>query len=197
MAAHPQISYSDAREMIQYILSVGDAKKASKALQGEYVPEDKGKPGTFIFTASYTDKGNGKISPVLGQGTLTLRNATIPAASADVVNKIMKMKMDGVGELAIGTEDKSFAVFKAIDLTGIKSIKGTGFTMEGQTAGGRLEVHAGAADGPLLGSADVKKAGPFTLSLTDTQGQKDLYFVFRNENAGGKPLFAVTELSFQ
>lgn len=197
MAAHPQISYADAREMVQYILSVGDAKKASKPLKGEYVPEDKGKPGTFIFTASYTDKGNRKISPVLGQGTVTLRNATFPAASADEINKVMKMKMDGVGELTIGTEDKSYAVFKGIDLTGIKQIKGTGFTMEGQTAGGRLEVHAGSADGPLLGTAEVKKAGPFTLSLTDTQGMKDLYLVYRNENAGGKPLFAITDLSFQ
>ncbi len=69
--------------------------------------------------------------------------------------------------------------------------------MEGQTAGGRLEVHAGSADGPLLGTAEVKKAGPFTLSLTDTQGMKDLYLVYRNENAGGKPLFAITDLSFQ
>ncbi|MEY4384202.1 MAG: hypothetical protein RI995_1744, partial [Bacteroidota bacterium] len=50
---------------------------------------------------------------------------------------------------------------------------------------------------PLAGSGDVKKAGVFTIPLSATEGLKDLYLVFRNENAGGKPLFAITELTFQ
>jgi cytochrome c len=197
MAAHPQISNSDAREMVQYILSLGDAKKASKPLKGEYVPKDGGKPGTYIFTASYTDKGNGKIAPVLGQGTVTLRSATIPAAATDATNKIMKMKMDNVGELVIANEDKSHVVYKGIDLTGIKAIKVTGFVMEGTTVGGRLEVHLGSPEGPLVGTGEFKKAGAVTFPVNSTEGVKDLYMVFRNENAGGKPLFAITEITFQ
>lgn len=197
MAAHPQISNADAREMVQYILSLGDAKKASKPLKGEYIPKDNGKPGTYIFTASYTDKGNGKIAPVLGQGTLTLRSSTIQAAAFDANNKVMKMKMDNVGELVIATEDKSHAVYKGIDLTGINSLKVNGFVMEGTTVGGRLEVHLGSADGPMIGSGEIKKPGAVVFPISATSGMKDLYMVFRNENAGGKPLFAITEITFQ
>ena len=69
--------------------------------------------------------------------------------------------------------------------------------MEGATVGGRLEVHLGSADGQLVGTAEVKKAGVFSIPVNATDGVKDLYLVFRNENAGGKPLFAITELTFQ
>ncbi len=107
------------------------------------------------------------------------------------------MKMDNVGELVIANEDKSHVVYKGIDLTGIKAIKVTGFVMEGTTVGGRLEVHLGSPEGPLVGTGEFKKAGAVTFPVNSTEGVKDLYMVFRNENAGGKPLFAITEITFQ
>ena len=37
MAAHPQVSLSDARDMVDYILSLNDTKKASQPITAAYV----------------------------------------------------------------------------------------------------------------------------------------------------------------
>jgi cytochrome c len=196
MAAHPQITNSDAKEIVQYILSLGDAKKASKPIKGEYVTSDKGKPGTFIFAATYTDKGNGSIAPATGTKVVTLRDAHVAAINYDNSSKAMKMKVDGMGELLIATGDKGYAQFSSIDLTGIKSVKIFAAYLEGTTAGGKLELHTGSPTGPLAGSIEINASKQFDMPLSVT-GVNDLYFVFvANPNAGDKPLYAIKEFYF-
>jgi cytochrome c len=196
MAAHPQISNSDAKEIVQYILSLGDTKKASKPIKGEYVTSDKGKPGTFIFAATYTDKGNGSIAPATGTKVVTLRDAHVAAINYDNSSKAMKMKVDGMGELLIATGDKGYAQFSSIDLTGIKSVKIFAAYLEGTTAGGKLELHTGSPTGPLAGSIEINASKQFDMPLS-VSGVNDLYFVFvANPNSGDKPLYAIKEFYF-
>ncbi|MFL0161163.1 ThuA domain-containing protein [Aquirufa salirivi] len=196
MAAHPQIKSDDAKEMVRFILSLSDTKKTSKPLKGEYVTNDGGKPGTFLFVASYTDKGGSKVGSATGQQVITLRNSRVAAATADQTSKTMKYKIDGIGELLVATADKGYANFGMIDLTGIKSIQVSSFVMPGQTAGGKLELRSGSPSGTLLGSIDINTTGEAKMPV-NVSGTQNLYFVFSNPNAGDKPLYGLKEIYFE
>src|SRR5690606_13787085 len=59
MAAHPQISDADATKMVQYILSLADAKAARKLpIEGTVTP-GKETDGVYVLTATYDDKSVG------------------------------------------------------------------------------------------------------------------------------------------
>ena len=69
MSAHPQLSPTDAQEMVSYILSLAEKKQAAPSLpvKGSYTmtlpPGDKGE-GRYVVRAAYTDKGNGLFPPL-------------------------------------------------------------------------------------------------------------------------------------
>nr|MBP6055428.1 carbohydrate-binding protein [Cytophagaceae bacterium] len=150
----------------------------------------------FIFSASYTDKGNGKMAPATGQKVVTLRDAKVAASSCDANAKTMKTKVDGLGEILVALGDQGYASFNQIDLTGIKQIKVSAFVLAGQTAGGKLELHLGSPTGKLVGSVDIQKAGQVAMPV-DAAGVNDLYFVFVNPGAGEKALYALKEFFFE
>lgn len=201
MSAHPQVSKADATEMVKYILSLADEKKKSQPVKGSYVTAAKSKPGTYIFSASYTDKGNGAIPPQTAQQTVTLRSPVVKATANDGANAIMNYKLPTGSEAAVALSNGSYVVFKGLDLTGIGSLSTTVFTMKGQTAGGKVEARLGSPTGRLLGTADVEngKMGAVKLPLAPAgPGMQDLYLVFTNAEAkAGQPLFAVDTVTFE
>ena len=196
MAAHPQISLGDAKEIVNYVLSLSDKKKVSKPVVGEYIPQDKGKAGTYLFAASYTDKGAGKLGPATGQKVVALRNPTVKAVDFDQVSKGSKYKVDGLGEVLVATGDKGFAKFSGIDLTGIKNISFMGLYMQGQTVGGTLELRTGSPTGNLVGSAEINASNKFNIPV-NISGVQDLYFVFVNPKGGDGALFGLKDFLFE
>ena len=197
MSAHPQLTTEEATEMVKYILSLGDEKK-SQPLKGTYVTKDNGKNGTYIFTASYTDKGKGSLSPVTADKTIALRNAKIKAVSFDEQKDILKYKMPTGSEAAVGLTDGSFMVFNDIDLAGIEAISFTVFSDPSRSKGGIMEIRLGSPDGKLIGQAEVKSPmmGEVKAPITNPGGVHKVYFVFKNERAAGQPLFAVDAIAF-
>ncbi len=197
MSAHPQLTKDEATEMVRYILSLADEKK-SEPLKGNYTTNAQGKNGTYLFTASYTDKGKGSIGPLTGEKTLVLRNANVKAASYDESKDIMKYKLP-TGEVAVGLNHNAFVEFKNIDLTGIEGAAISVFNDPARTKGGVLEAHLGSPDGKLIGQMDVKEPtmGQVKMPFAATTGIHNVFFVFKNEKAGGQPLFAVDTISFK
>ena len=196
MAAHPTLANTEAKEIVKYILSLSDAKKLSKPVVGEYIPQDKGKSGTYLFAASYTDKGSGKIASATGQRVVALRNPRILAVTADEISKGMKYKAEGIGEILAATGDRGFAKFGGIDMTGIKNISISALYMAGQTIGGNLELHVGSPTGTLLGSIEVNSSKAYNIPVNST-GAQDLYFVFVNTKKVEGALFGLRELNFE
>jgi cytochrome c len=92
----------------------------------------------------------------------------------------------------------AYLAFKRLDLTDISSIDVTAFSGADRTAGGKLEVRMGSLTGKVLGSADVaaNHAGPVSFPVGGNAGTQDLYFVYVNPNAGGKPLFSLDTIQF-
>ncbi len=199
MAAHPQISKDDAKEMVKYILSLADDKKASKPVKGDYVTKDNGKGGTYIFSASYTDKGANNIAPQTDSKTFVLRSAKMKAVGYDDSKETMKYKIDGLGEVLIATTDGGFAAFNDLDLTGIGVISVMGFATDDRTAGGKIEVHLDAKTGPLVGTGEIPRGmpKPAKIAIAGQSGKHNLYFIFTNPAASGKALFALSDISFE
>ncbi len=197
MAAHPQVSKADATEMVKYILSLADESKASKPVKGEYLTKDTGKAGTYIFSASYTDRGAGNIGAQNGTKTLSLRSAKFKAHTYDSQKETMKVKIDGIGEIVAALADKGYIAFENIDFTGISGFDLAAFASDERTVGGKVELHLDSPTGPAISSADVVKGStnPITLSTQGTTGTHQLYFVFVNPEAKGKALFAVSDIT--
>jgi cytochrome c len=199
MAAHPQISKDDAKEMIKYILSLADTKlKTIYPTKGSYVTESKVKDGSYLVSANYTDKGKGKIGPASASQTVSLRSAKVKANTYDDGKGQLKMRLAG-SEMVIATENNGFFVFKNIDLTSINSITVSAKAVSDRLQGGMLEVRTGSTTGDLIGNVDIKfgTTDAITANITKTNDTKDLYFVFKNSAPqAGKALFAIDWVMF-
>ena len=199
MSAHPQLKETEATDMVRYILSLADDKAANRQpIAGDYVPAQQKKDGSYILTATYTDRGNGAIGPVTGSSSIALRSPSLKAASGDVKQDIRQVDMPKVGPTAMGTKSGSYVAFNDIDLTGIEGISAT-VASTTQTVGGKLEARLDSPTGTLLGEADVKQGNAEPVNLPFRQpasGMHKLYLVFVNPTAGQKPLFALDKVQF-
>ena len=197
MAAHPQVTKAEATEMVKYILSLADDKKANNPVKGEYLTKDNGKAGTYIFSASYTDKGANKMASETGSETFTLRSAKIKANTFDTQKETMKYKVDGMGEVVIATADKSYVSYNDIDLTGIGAFTLMAVASDDRTAGGKIEIRLDSPTGHLLGTGEVLKTAPkpIKVPINASTGFHNLYLVFTNPESKGKPLFALMDIT--
>ncbi len=162
MSAHPQVSEEDAGEMVRWILSLGAPAKPKQSLPLSglqlTVPSPKGKngkpkPGTFIFKATYRDRGSGSQTPLEEGETIALRPAFQQAEQADSMSKNIRTYRPFNGDTVVLNELKnnSFFVFKHADLSSVNSIaigvrlatNGTG-SVAGRTA-------PDSPAGPLMG----------------------------------------------
>jgi len=202
MSAHPQHSQDEAENMVKYILSLSkEAKPSTFPLAGNYTTAAKEKPGYYVLSASYTDKGGNIIGPLTGGHSVVLRPAVMKASAMDDSKDAIKHKLpDTEMEVVAGTADGGYILFKNLDLTGIGQIKVSTFSKAGMTVGGKLQVRLGSPTGIIAGEAVVSQdmSGKLDIPLktTHAKGRKDLYLVFVNPNAQGKPLFAVDTLEF-
>ncbi|NJN33570.1 MAG: hypothetical protein HC817_04275 [Saprospiraceae bacterium] len=164
MSAHPQLTKDEAIEMVKYILSLADENK-SKPLSGEFLTDDKGKAGTFIFSASYSDKGSVLVGTQSAIQTFSLRSAKFKAITFDENKETMNYKVDGLGDLVIALTDKSHIAFNDIDLEGVEGFSMMTFATDDRTCGGNIELRLDAPDGVLVGSTVVKKGPPTPVRL--------------------------------
>lgn len=199
MAAHPQISKDDAKEMVRYIMSLSDDKKAAKyATKGNYTPEQNAKAGTYLFSASYTDKGNGAIAPATASKSVSLRSAKVSANTYDDAKDQMKYKI-GTMEVVVAVKTGGYFMFKNIDLTDISSLTAFSVANNPQTQGGDLQIRIGSPTGQLIGAGEIKfgTMGTINIPIQKTEGIKDVYFVFAKEKVeAGKALYAIDWIQF-
>jgi cytochrome c len=204
MTAHPQLSPSDAQEMVKYILTLADKPAVAPALppKGTVTP-GKEQQGNLVLQASYKDKGANGLPAQTVEQTLLLRNPILTMGSSDSQSKGVMLYKIGQDPVAIVMASGTYVQFNKLDLTGIKAML---FAVaipkqQLQAVGGRIEVRLDSPTGQLLGqtddllpaesknAADVFKPSTTKITLTPATGIHDLYFVFRNEKAGKAPLF--------
>ncbi len=220
MSAHPQITEEDAGEMVRWILSLGNPPKPKQSLplSGDYAltppppkdPKEKQKAGTYIFKASYRDRGSSAQSPLERGEAIALRPAFQQAEQADSMSKNIRTYRPFNGDTVVLNELKSnsYFLFKHIDLTGVHSVAiGVGLS-DGkyQYSGGRVEIRLNSPKGALLGMASLpQKEATAKMEFTEVNVPlngvpdgdfHDLYFVLKNENSPSKPVAAIDWVRF-
>lgn len=218
MSAHPQLSPEDVGEMVRWILSLGAVAKPKQTMppSGSYAlvtpAAQHGKPaapGTYIFKASYQDKGSGTQGSLESGEVLALRPAFQQAEQADSLsNGIINFRPFG-GDTVLLKElkNKSFIMYKHTDMTGIHAIAvgvGLGDGLN-KFAGGRIEIRLDAPNGALLGKADIKAKNTARMEFAEinvpikhiSDGKfHDLYLVFRNDQVASDQITALDWVRF-
>ncbi len=200
MSPHPQLSTADTEKMINYILSLsGKAPKGGLPHKGSYAL-NKHKPtekeGTYIFTASYTDKGANGMKPLTATKVLSLSYPIIAADRFSAQKNVMTFNVTPDMFPAIENEmtitlpsDNGMLQYDNIDLTGVGKLKLGLAVAPTYFAGGTLEVLIDGMEGKKIAS------GTFDVGLTDigfkemildidpADGVHDLVFKFKCADA--------------
>ncbi len=208
MAAHPQHTLAETTEMVNYILSLNQASASMLPLDGTYLlKEHTGnyEGGTYVLTASYTDKGNAFTGPLTGQALVSLRHPKVQAEDFDGFRNVGLIRpREGTGATYVSNvKDESYISFTGIDLAEIEQLV---FMVDAREHGGIIELRSGGADGKLLSSVQVEptKAGinpkePVwrQVSTPVSVGAKvDLFIVFRNSKVKDKNLLNLDWIYF-
>jgi len=202
MSAHPQIKKEEAKEIVKYIMSLGNEKGPDKKpVKGEYVTVAKQKEGSYIFRASYTDKGNPVVGPQTSTSTVALRPAKLKATWNDEAKDATTVELPTKLEVLAPVKNGSYALYKDVDLTDISSLSCMVYASPDRTVGGTIEVRLDSSTGALIGQAEVSNSqmGTVTLSLRKPDNKvHDLYLVFTTTKSvpEGNGLFGLEWLQF-
>ncbi len=202
MSAHPQIKKDDAKEIVRYIMSLANEKGPDKkAVKGEYVTTAKQKEGSYIFTASYTDKGNANLGPQTSTTTVALRPAKVKAVQNDEVKDATKVELPTKSEVLAPVKNGSYAVYKDIDLTDISTLSFMVYAEPSRTVGGKIEVRLDSPTGALIGAVEVpdNKVGVLNAAIRRPDEKlHNVYLVFTTAQSvpENKGLFGLEGIQF-
>jgi cytochrome c len=209
MSAHPELSRSEARSIVDYILSSADTQKTKTLpLKGMYhlaVPEKTSPYGSFVMRAFYQDKGAGTVPPSPVEAMYILRFPVLYPEKAEY-QKNTRQIITPAKEFFMESDSGYFG-FKRIDLTHIREISVSAFAVQWTgAAGGVLECRIDSPDGKLVGQtrmievlAEKKKTKELIpIGSLGISGKHDIYFIARNSSAlPYQPLFQVSSVEFK
>ncbi len=210
MAAHPDLSEVNAKRITDYIFSLNaqNPNVSRLALNGEVKPEspsfEKG-DGRFVLRAAYKDKGTAKAKAIFSEQILQLKPNILRPQDLDYSQSVQLITTPGYSFSLVG--DKSYGVYKNIDLSSIKTI--IAYTQVSDrlgAIGGYVEARLGSPNGELIATSNpvnlrdqdinqvpdgVNKADwtrsknkkAALILAKEYKGKHDIYLVFRNEKA--------------
>lgn len=202
MTPHPELSKTDAEEIVNYILSLSGKSEVKQALKDKVILKEhigKGVEGTYLLNAGYTDRGGNGIEPIHSRDYIALRNPLVQAEDFDEGNVRLGTITTVFLTYATSIGHNSFIRFNKIDLSHVKQLK---YRVQPQV-GGKIELRLGRMNGPIVSTLNIpsKPSGGQTswkeyfANLNETNGVQDLYFVFTNAE-GKKGLFDLDWIYF-
>jgi cytochrome c len=223
MSAHPELSESDARRMVDYILSINETQPTVSPLPlsgvlNPKVPEGEDGLGGFLLRASYSDKGSGAVSSLSGVDIVALRNPFIDPQSSAIRQGVNLMTTPNINFFMVG--DQAYIGFEEIDLTEVEAIAlYVNVSPRNGAVGGYIEARIGSPEGELIGQSEKMEpinlgfrrppagADPIQwrrentpkaqIDLKKTNGFQDVYFIFRNPGAKKEDiLMSISEIQF-
>ncbi|WP_245803568.1 PQQ-dependent sugar dehydrogenase [Algoriphagus marinus] len=224
MSAHPQLSESDAKRMIEYVLSMDEVQPtvSSLPLEGKInpeVPEGEDGDGGYLLRAYYLDKGAGNIPSLDGEDFVALRNPFLDPQLSEIRKGVQLLTTPRVNFFMVG--DQSYIGFKDIDLTGVKAIMlYLGVSERVGAKGASVDIRLDSPSGKLLGQTEMVTKAPeggfrppegvsrkewarqnsakASANFSGISGKHDIYFVFNNPNAKAEEiLVAINEIEFK
>ncbi len=198
MAAHPQLSADQAKEMARYILSLSTKKTTKSGFlpSGEYVTKehtnDKTK-GQYLLMASYTDKGNGELKSITQQDQLFLRYHRINALEFDEGPADIEKTEHFVSKIF----NNDFFVFKNIDLTEIDEIALKCAVRSDLEIGGKIEIRIDKVDGELLGATEFTTTSEKAITVPSKNSIHDIYIIFKSLGDPSKQIARFDWIEFE
>lgn len=161
MAAHPDLSQEDARQIVQWTLTLaGDAKKSLPA-QGS-IPVKAVKENEALYIgAAYTDKGGTGSKPLSGAAGAVLLSSRLGLGSVANLDGYQAVSFGGRRLLLPPADKKGWFSIDSIDL---QSVNGIELTFSWQDAkkpplpGTVFELWLGGEDGTKLGEGIMQAA---------------------------------------
>ena len=219
MSAHPQVPEKDVIQMVRWVLSLNDPANRPLPIQGLYTltppatgRQKSGAAGSFVFYASYKDRGLAGQPALSGSQTLVLRPAMQQAEGADSTSKGLRTArrpLNGANALLYELKNQDFLMFRQVDLHGITTVS---FALDlsqqrKYSGGGRIELHLDKPDGRVAGTVNIPAAnGGAGLSEAVLQVDRaawpsdgalhDIYFVVTGAPDPAKPVAGVDWLRF-
>ena len=220
MPPNALITENEAREILKYILSVGQ-ESTRLALSGAYQLESPGPdagqngarrrnrslPPKLLIQASYKDLGDDGVPSLSQRAVRMLQAPQLDAARAHLMDKAEAQRF------GVSVRHGGSLIFKGLDMTQVNSLEiGVFASARMNHTGGHVEVRLGDAQGALIGEADVAAPAPATpgsrggfsrtpplpISLMPQSGLQDLCLVFSNREAKeDQPLMSVSVLSLR
>ncbi len=212
MSAHPQLTKSQAKDMVRWILSLAEERK-QRFGQGTFVLHSSEPQGRarYVFYARYTDKGAYNQPPHTSEQLVWLRPFRLGLSDMDAFSKGWRPYDRPLNNTSIRMYESRDSEFFA--LRGIDPIRLKGFSLAVEVASarqqsgqGRVELRLGSLEGPVAAAADLP-ASNATGGLSEivliidrkvwpiAQGRQDLYFVWRAANHAAQPLCGVAWLT--
>lgn len=223
MSAHPELSESDAKRMVDFILSMNEVKPTVMPLplSGSIkpdIPDGEDGQGGFLLRASYMDKGASQIASLSGVDYVALKNPFVDPQSAAIRKGVNLLTTPSINFFMVG--DQSHVGFKSIDLSGVEAINlFVNVSPRNGAVGGYIEARLGSPDGQIIGQS--QKMEPLNqgfrrppagvniiqwrrentpkaeIKINNTSGLQDVFFIFRNPDAGKEDiLMSISEIQF-
>ena len=193
MLPHPQHSDDELNQMVSYIYSLQAGQVGlglTRALAGESTAPEDPEISSATFDASFTDAGRGTVPAIVGQAQVRLRSRRLEAEGAEAIKGAAVLPFGhasgkkGIGSIGHGHQ----LSFRDVPLDQARTIT---CRAAGAGSGGTVEVHAGTAEGKLLGSLQIGPTGDWdkweetTVALPPGLGRGDVCLVFVKPGVDG------------
>jgi glucose/arabinose dehydrogenase/cytochrome c551/c552 len=205
MPAHPNLSPSDATQIVTWVLSLANKTPAKKSLPaaGTITPTNP-KPGAYmLLTASYTDKGGNNIKALTGQNTVALRSSTLGFKGTEKMQGFTAMKFNGMSLMLLPAGGGWFAL-DSIDLTGVKSANLMTGWQKSPATSLDFEVRLDAPTGKVIGQGSLppQPAAAKTamihipIAASNDGAFHTLYFIYKPKDQKQQITAGITAVQF-
>lgn len=198
MAAHPDLKEQDAKMIVHYILSLSKegAKNTLPAAGAVPVPAGINAQQMLVLSASYTDKGDVKVKPLTGTGSVQLLGNRMRPGQIYSMKGFSKVSEEGSNWLQLDDQSGWFSA-DSIDLTGIRALQVQWLPGSGNLA--TVEIRLDAPDGKMI--AETKSASGTDVSLIPINPVTDgrlhsLYVVLRRTDGNSDKNPSLTSIEY-
>ena len=192
MLPHGHHTPEEVRGMVEWVFSLEPAAlpRVFTGFVGEIPPASDAAAGRYRLEATYLDRGAAGVPALAGSTAITLRPRRIEAEEAD---EVAGPQVLGSGQASggrfIGAVNHGHTLrLRGVPLDGVGSVV---LRLASAGAGGTVELHLDAADGPLIASVPVQVNGNWeafydrAVAITPTAGRHDVVVVFTHPGGAG------------
>lgn len=205
MAAHPDLAEADAKQIVHWILSLGEqGGKKSLPPSGTVPVKETKEHEALLISATYTDKGGASTKPLLGSSGAVLMSSKITFEDVKNMDQFTAMSYGGARIMMVPAEQGWFRI-DSVDLQGVNAAELAVGSMGARKSAYVFELRLGAPDGKKLAEATLGTAAgepnkqqrsilKFAFDkITDTNKQ-NLYIVSRPADKNERSTVAVSML---